>query len=267
MGRNDLCFCNSGKKQKNCHPDIKEDSYFANLVKLYNSVNNKIEQDSQPDKLKCHKGCSECCHHYFSITPVEYFYIIYRLLNDKGVDITYSYLKKGNQDWLSFQQECPENAQLLNQTVQGTKTTEKASLLQKALYTAPTSNKFPCVFLNPETNSCDIYEYRPYVCRTFGVGYEDKENALVNCSKNTDGEDYSLYMADLSSFVEEYSTLNLLKGNKFNTTAMERSYPLFAFCKTTYNYPVEIFSQIINEFKNYSREQCSDLKLARNQLK
>jgi hypothetical protein len=99
------------------------------------------------------------------------------------------------------------------------------------------------------------------------VGYENKETALVNCSKATEVKDYSNYMADLSSFIDDYSTINMLNGNKYNTTAMERSYPLFAFCKTTYNYPIDVFSHIINEYKNYSKEHCSDLKLGRSQSK
>ena len=34
MGRNDLCFCGSGKKQKKCHPNINEDSVAAKIIKL-----------------------------------------------------------------------------------------------------------------------------------------------------------------------------------------------------------------------------------------
>lgn len=38
MGRNDLCFCGSGKKQKKCHPNINEDSVAAKIIKLYTQL-------------------------------------------------------------------------------------------------------------------------------------------------------------------------------------------------------------------------------------
>ncbi|MDR4187636.1 MULTISPECIES: SEC-C metal-binding domain-containing protein [Bacillus] len=29
MGRNELCFCGSGKKQKKCHDDVDPNSYIG----------------------------------------------------------------------------------------------------------------------------------------------------------------------------------------------------------------------------------------------
>ena len=43
MGRNDLCFCGSGKKQKKCHPNINEDSVAAKIIKLYTQLSKELE--------------------------------------------------------------------------------------------------------------------------------------------------------------------------------------------------------------------------------
>lgn len=34
MGRNDLCFCGSGKKQKKCHPTLARSYYLYHEEKL-----------------------------------------------------------------------------------------------------------------------------------------------------------------------------------------------------------------------------------------
>lgn len=33
MGRNAVCFCGSGKKQKKCHKDVAENSVIATIIK------------------------------------------------------------------------------------------------------------------------------------------------------------------------------------------------------------------------------------------
>ncbi|WP_255257326.1 MULTISPECIES: SEC-C metal-binding domain-containing protein [unclassified Bacillus (in: firmicutes)] len=40
MGRNELCFCGSGKKQKKCHVNVDQDSYIGNLYKKYFEIDN-----------------------------------------------------------------------------------------------------------------------------------------------------------------------------------------------------------------------------------
>ena len=45
MGRNDLCFCGSGKKQKKCHPNINEDSVAAKNYKTIYTIIKRIEEN------------------------------------------------------------------------------------------------------------------------------------------------------------------------------------------------------------------------------
>ena len=45
------------------------------------------------------------------------------------------------------------------------------------------ANDEPCPALNPESGTCEMYEYRPVLCRTFGppVRSEEDENDLLVC--------------------------------------------------------------------------------------
>ena len=77
MGRNDLCFCGSGKKQKKCHPNINEDSVAAKIIKLYTQLSKELEENVYGKKnIKCQKGCNACCKDYFAINEVEFAVII-----------------------------------------------------------------------------------------------------------------------------------------------------------------------------------------------
>ncbi|MHB8065801.1 MAG: SEC-C metal-binding domain-containing protein, partial [Ruminiclostridium sp.] len=82
MGRNDACFCGSGKKQKNCHADIEESSMAANIFRLYNRIDNKIDEhySTSQKKHKCEKGCAECCFNQTPIHEIEYNLIQYEIL-------------------------------------------------------------------------------------------------------------------------------------------------------------------------------------------
>ena len=45
------------------------------------------------------------------------------------------------------------------------------------------ANDVPCPALHPENGTCEIYEYRPVLCRTFGppVKSEENEEDLIVC--------------------------------------------------------------------------------------
>lgn len=43
------------------------------------------------------------------------------------------------------------------------------------------ANDEPCPVLDPATGSCDLYEHRPILCRTFGPPMRTEENNLATC--------------------------------------------------------------------------------------
>lgn len=83
MGRNDLCFCGSGKKQKKCHPDIHEQSLAAKCLSLYGKIESIIKNyyNSGQQTPPCKKGCSDCCYNYFVISNIEFKIICKELQN------------------------------------------------------------------------------------------------------------------------------------------------------------------------------------------
>jgi len=75
MGKNDLCFCGSGKKVGLCHPHVNEASLVASLLKLYDSIDkrNMLAQNA------CKRGCADCCTDDFDIPLSEFIGILYYL--------------------------------------------------------------------------------------------------------------------------------------------------------------------------------------------
>jgi Fe-S-cluster containining protein len=43
------------------------------------------------------------------------------------------------------------------------------------------ANDEPCPVLDPITGTCDLYEHRPILCRTFGPPMRTEENNLATC--------------------------------------------------------------------------------------
>lgn len=73
--------------------------------------------------------------------------------------------------------------------------------------------KIPCVFLNPDTNLCMVYDYRPIVCRYHGLGYlpvSDNTNDLYICKENVQGVTLS-DLVNLDALGSDLVKLSLLK--------------------------------------------------------
>ncbi|MCL2574298.1 MAG: SEC-C metal-binding domain-containing protein [Defluviitaleaceae bacterium] len=81
MGRNDRCFCGSGKKVKHCHSDINEKSLVAKMLELY-SVIDKRNANAQSI---CKIGCSQCCRDDFEVFFSEYIMILHYLCANHNI--------------------------------------------------------------------------------------------------------------------------------------------------------------------------------------
>ena len=74
VGRNEKCFCGSGKKTKHCHVDMHPESRLANLVRLYSKIDSAICNANSDNSFKplCSKGCTgDCCSHIFGISDTD----------------------------------------------------------------------------------------------------------------------------------------------------------------------------------------------------
>lgn len=85
MGRNELCFYGSGKKQKKCHVNVDQDSYIGNLYKKYFKVDNILSEYKATHKEfenhPCSKGCFNCCYDIFPISMLEFELILEEMRN------------------------------------------------------------------------------------------------------------------------------------------------------------------------------------------
>ena len=120
MGRNDLCFCGSGKKQKKCHPNINEDSVAAKTIKLYTQLSKELEENIYGKKnIKCEKGCNACCKDYFAISEVEFAIIMDYLYNNCGIEKTNIIIKKAIALSEKFEKNNPEYYKQLEENIAG----------------------------------------------------------------------------------------------------------------------------------------------------
>jgi Fe-S-cluster containining protein len=104
--------------------------------------------------LKCRPGCTQCCYGPFEITPLDA-----------------SRLRKGMS--------------LVDVGTAGN-VQRRAQEYMKGYKPNKYDDK-PCPALNPDTGRCDLYEWRPITCRTFGPPALNEGGALSVCELCFDG--------------------------------------------------------------------------------
>ncbi|MGE7185482.1 SEC-C metal-binding domain-containing protein [Peribacillus sp. NPDC006672] len=166
ISRNDPCFCGSGKKYKKCHSDVHLESKAANVINLYKEINDKVKtyQEETGNISSCYNGCSNCCYDSFPISEIEFELIMREMKNWKNDKVQELYdraleqCKQQETDhpdiWENLQSYAHANSGIIL----------KQQLNHGRIY----RNSFPCPLLDPETNSCMVYNSRPLICRTFG---------------------------------------------------------------------------------------------------
>jgi len=223
MGRNDLCFCMSGKKTKKCHPDIHEESIAAAKLKVYGELNEKLKghrQNAKEDSL-CIEGCSDCCFDYYTIQSIE-FDMILNELSKWDEDRLNDLIKRVDKYWNMFEEEYPEVKKLLSSN-------NKKEL--EEINSSIDKTSFPCVFLDEITYLCQIYEVRPFKCRIFGnTYYNTDEGAMaIACQKYesllNDDTFYEL-LCDATEIIDKNTDLSILHDKKRNIAVLDSPYPL-----------------------------------------
>jgi Fe-S-cluster containining protein len=123
--------------------------------------------------LVCHPGCSQCCIGVFPIAHED----AARLREGLAI----------------LEQTDPEKSQRIKNRVKesltrldpwfpGDRTTgvlnedHEAAILFEEF-----ANDEPCPVLDVEHGTCDLYEHRPILCRTFGPPMRTEENNLATC--------------------------------------------------------------------------------------
>ncbi|MBZ5489957.1 MAG: YkgJ family cysteine cluster protein [Acidobacteriia bacterium] len=126
------------------------------------------------DWLVCRKGCTQCCYGPFAISQLD------ALRLQKGLDE----LKSSDPKRAArVRQRARQAVKRLSATFPGD---PKTGILREeedseAAF-AEFANDEPCPALDPETGACDLYEWRPMTCRTFGPPVRSgEEDSLAVC--------------------------------------------------------------------------------------
>ncbi len=146
----------------------KGENYYDKFIDISHLIQKEFARNiaKYGDKIKCKKGCYQCCHQIFRVTMAD-SYIIKKFLNTQSPQFKSS-LKERASEYI-------EN-------------NSSKEIAKADYYISP---KFPCPALN-EDGACMIYEARPVICRRFGPPVYDYKNPgkLFACELNfAEGEE------------------------------------------------------------------------------
>ncbi|PWU01683.1 MAG: zinc/iron-chelating domain-containing protein [Terriglobia bacterium] len=115
--------------------------------------------------LLCRPGCFDCCLGPFPITQLDAARLRSGLAELRARD--------------------PERAARLQERVRGwnerIRRDYPVNTLQVLLEADEAAENEPCPVLDPETGTCDLYEFRPITCRTFGPPMRFGSESLAVC--------------------------------------------------------------------------------------
>lgn len=227
MGRNDLCFCGSGKKQKKCHPNINENSVAAKTIRLSRDIGKDLENYVYGKvDVKCAKGCDKCCRDYFPISEIEFAIIMDYLYNKLGIEKVNEIIQKGILLAKEFEKHNPEYFKQLEENTTGKSMYE----YMRIQYSNMPEEQEKCVFLDND-GSCSVYEVRPLICRNFGVCYYSKEVEHKICDKIPSYLDNKDNMMSIDKYSESITNLNFYRKKDKDSVIYRRQYPIFYFMK------------------------------------
>lgn len=216
MGRNDLCFCGSGKKYKRCHSTIRENSKLANMYRAYSS----FDEYAKKEKLanNCPVGCHSCCDgvHFF-VCENEFLLILDFLLMNKKSDIE-SIIERAIDYCRIFKKVFPDAYMLLEeklptQKVNGDSISSVYDKYFNDVLDRGLEHMLPeCIFMDGN-ELCSIYSVRPGICRFYGT--------TNHCDKLGNGK---LVINETKKLIEQ---TDFLRSKKSSAVLQKRPYPLF----------------------------------------
>jgi Fe-S-cluster containining protein len=230
MGRNDMCFCGSQKKYKQCHLHINESSIIARLYRLYTELDNHIERKKIENSLEfnCTKGCSECCSHCFYVSESELVLILdYLKSNWSKADIEYV-INTAKRQWSIILRDDPLFAKQLQVDITG----KDLNFYIKRLYSSPSKLPFSCLFLDENTKACSIYDVRPLVCRIHGLSYVDGNDDNSICSNIPSLLKVKDKLVNLEAYNSSIASFTVLMEGK--KVLLRRPQPLFYFINSIF---------------------------------
>ncbi|HEU4635061.1 MAG TPA: YkgJ family cysteine cluster protein [Edaphobacter sp.] len=158
-------------------PHTHEGSQDDTLVQIVDAALASAVQRSG-DHLVCRPGCTQCCHGVFPISPQD----AARLRDGLG-----ALRQQDPQQAARISVRVASSVRRLAPLFPGDLSTgilnedyEDSALFADEGEDALGENE-PCPVLDPVTGTCDLYEHRPIVCRTFGPPMRTPDGDLATC--------------------------------------------------------------------------------------
>jgi len=156
-----------------CHPLPARDQQLVQIV------NAALADSAQRSGkwLACKPGCSQCCVGVFSINQLD----VVRLRNGLAEIEKQDPGRAGR-----IRARARATVAKLSPTFPGDPVTgllDESESEEASKRWDDFANDEPCPALHPETGTCEMYEYRPVLCRTFGppVKSDENEEDLIVC--------------------------------------------------------------------------------------
>lgn len=136
------------------------------FIKRYSEIANLIEKEFERNrekygnKIKCSRGCSQCCHQIFNITLIDEYVIRKSIINLP--ELQRNTLKSKAKNYIANFKTVDFKSEEYSKTP-----------------------GIPCPALG-EKGECTIYEGRPLICRRFGPPIFDYKNPthIYSCELN-----------------------------------------------------------------------------------
>ncbi|RLF05538.1 MAG: YkgJ family cysteine cluster protein [Thermoprotei archaeon] len=129
---------------------------YEKLVSASDQVFERIKQEHS-DCVKCYIGCADCCHALFDLTLIESLYINHHF-NKK-----YSGKEKDR-----LIEKCNQADRKIYKLKKEAYKEFKAKKNETEILMRMAKERVRCPLLN-DKQMCDLYEYRPVTCRTYGI--------------------------------------------------------------------------------------------------
>jgi Fe-S-cluster containining protein len=145
------------------------------LVQIVNIVDNAVADAYRRGghHLVCKPGCSQCCIGVFPIAHQDGARLREGLLALEQTDPAQA---------ARIRTRVAESLTRLDPWFPGDRTTGILNEdYEAAILFEEFANDEPCPVLDPHSGTCDLYESRPLLCRTFGPPMRTAENNLATC--------------------------------------------------------------------------------------
>lgn len=152
------------------------------LLLIYKETDEIIKEHFQARQIKewpCGPGCSECCTSTFTVNSLE-FKVIQKHLQGWSVYPISRLQNRLDRFTEKLNKHHPEIAQFLIYIDQNRSTlsqVDSVKFMARYEHALQKAKNIPCPFL--DRSLCTIYEYRPLVCRTYGITYEAPKTSLI----------------------------------------------------------------------------------------